>query len=400
MSFPHPIRVFAVLVLTVGVAPAAVGQSGGRGTANTRSAPPMGPPAGLSWVINVSGNAVTQDGSPLPEPATIERLCRGRLSREGRTDFKGYFTLTITFSQPRMGDPESGVETGSGPSLTLVDALQLRMPQSTTSAQRLMLGCELRASLAGFRSSSVLIPMDEVGFGVANVKVGTIVLERMGEAQGTTVSTTSLNAPKDAKKAYDKGHHAIENHKLPEAQQELEKAVQLHPRYAAAWLDLGWVYVQQNQLDKARHAFQEARSADGMFVPAYVGLASLAVRESRWTEAAELSARATQLDGVSFPAAFYYNSLANYRLGNLEQAERSARKAETLGAQRSFPQVSLLLGVMLANRRDYINAADQFRSYLKAAPTAPNADQVRQRLAEVEKLGAADSKADVVAPAK
>jgi tetratricopeptide (TPR) repeat protein len=360
----------------------------------------MGPPAGLNWVINVSGNVITQDGSPLPGPATIERLCRGRLSREGRTDFKGYFTLTITFSQPSMGDPESGAETGSGLGLTLVDALQLRMPQSTTSAQRLMLGCELRASLAGFRSSSVLIPMDEVGFGVANVKVGSIVLERMGEAQGTTVSATSLKAPKDAKRAYDKGHRFAEQNRLRDAQQELEKAVQLYPQYAAAWLDLAWVHTAQNQLEKARNAFEQARNADGMFVPAYVGLASLAVRESRWTEAAELSARATQLDGVGFPAAFYYNSLANYRLGNLEQAERSARKAETLGAQRSFPQINLLLGVMLANRRDYVNAAAQFRSYLKAAPTAPNADQVRQRLAEVEKLGAAESQAEVVPPAK
>jgi tetratricopeptide (TPR) repeat protein len=143
---------------------------------------------------------------------------------------------------------------------------------------------------------------------MGTLEIGTIVVQRMGESQGTTVSATSLNAPKDAKKAFDKGHQAVEQNKLTEAQPELEKAVQLYPQYASAWLDLGWVYSQQNLLEKARNAFQQAHAADDKFVPAYVGLSSIAVRESKWQEAAEQSARATELDGVDFPAAFYYNS--------------------------------------------------------------------------------------------
>ena len=137
-----------------------------------------------------------------------------------------------------------------------------------------------------------------------------------------------------------------------------------------------------------------------MFVPAYVGLSSVALRESRWAEAADLSARATQLDGVGFPGAFYFNAFANYRLGNVEQAEKSARKAESLGAQQSFPQVSLLLGTMLANRGDYVEGAEQLRSYLKAAPAAPNAETVRQQLAELEKRATAESKTPAPPAAK
>ena len=228
---------------------------------------------------------------------------------------------------------------------------------------------------------------------LGTLEIGNIVLQKMGEAEGTTVSATGLGAPKDAKKPFEKGHLALAQNKLAEAQPELEKAVQLYPRYASAWLDLGSVYAQQNQLEKARNAFQQAHVADDKFVPAYVGLASLALRESKWQEAADQSAHATELDGVDFPAAFYYNSLANFRLGNMEQAEKSARQAENLGAQHAFPQVNLLLGVMLANKRDYADAAEQLRSYLKAAPTAPNADKVRQQLADVERLQAAESKA-------
>jgi hypothetical protein len=73
--------------------------------------------------------------------------------------------------------------------------------------------------------------------------------------------------------------------------------------------------------------------------------------------------------------------------------------AKMLGAQSSFPQVSLLLGMVLVNRGDYADAAEQFRSYLKAAPNASNADAVRQQLANLESAGTAESKAQA-APAK
>ncbi len=406
MSFHRTLRLLAVVVLAVGLASAALGQSKGSSSTNrskaTGTAPTGTPPNQL--VMMVSGNVITADGSPLPEPVSIERVCSGHVARKGRTDFKGYFSVDVGEFYSPAGDPESSAESSGVRGLSMIDSLQARMPQSSSSSpvQSMLLGCELRGSLAGFRSSSLRIPLEEVsgGAGLGTFNIGTIVLERMEKAPGATVSATNLNAPKDAKKSYDKGHRAVENNKLPEAQQELEKAVQLYPQYAAAWQDLGWAYAQQNQLDQARNAFTQAHAADGMFVPAYVGLSSLALRESKWAEAADLSARATQLDGVDFPAAFYYNSLANYRLGNMEQAEKSARKAETLGAQRSFPQVSLLLGVMLANRQEYTDAAEHFRSYLKAAPTAPNAEKVRQQLAEVEKLGAAPIKAEAAPPAK
>ena len=401
MRFHRALRLFAIAGLVVALGSAAMGQSRSSSNAARGTIPaPPSQPGGLNPVtIMLSGNVITDDGSQLPAPVFIERVCNGRVSRDGRSDFKGYFTITINAGgQFQFGDSEGSAETGGG-SLNSVGMVTSRVPQAAPALAAALATCELRASLAEFRSSSVHVPLEELGSVVGPVNVGTIVVERMGKAQGVTVSATSLNAPKGAQKAYDSGHHAVENKRLTEAQQQLERAVQLYPQYAGAWQELGWVYTQRNQLDKARNAFEQARAADAMFVPAYVGLSSVALRESHWAEAAELSARATQLNGVDFPAAFYYNSLANYRLGNMERAERSARKAETLGAQRVFPQVNLLLGVMLANRKEYADAADRLRSYLKAIPSAPNADKVRQQLAEVEKQ-AAESKAAPAPPAK
>ncbi len=219
-----------------------------------------------------------------------------------------------------------------------------------------------------------------------------------GNAPGTTISVTGLHAPKDARKAHEKAQHALQKRNLAEAQAELEQAVRLYPQYAAAWTDLGWLYAQQNRLEPARHAFAQARSADQNFVPAYLGLAAVAMRESKWPEVVELSAHAARLDGADFPAAFYYNSLGSFQLGKLDNAEGSARKAEGLDPRHAWPQVSLLLGVILAQKQDYSGAAEEFKSYLKSAPKAANADKVRHQLAELEKLTAAESKTSAAPP--
>lgn len=158
------------------------------------------------------------------------------------------------------------------------------------------------------------------------------------------------------------------------------------------------LYAQQNRLEPARHAFAQARSADQNFVPAYLGLGGVAMRESKWPEVVELSARATRLDGADFPAAFYFNSLGNFQLGKLDNAEGSARKAESLDPRHAWPQVRLLLGVILAQKQDYSGTADELKSYLKSAPKAANADKVRHQLAELEKLTASDSKAAAAPP--
>ena len=50
-----------------------------------------------------------------------------------------------------------------------------------------------------------------------------------------------------------------------------------------------------------------------------------------------------------------------------------------------------LLGVILAARRDFAGAAEQYRTYLALAPQASNATDIRARLDRMEKLSAAAS---------
>ena len=102
--------------------------------------------------------------------------------------------------------------------------------------------------LAGFRSEAVNLAGRRA---LDNPDVGTIVLRRLAKVEGFTFSGTTAFAPKDAKKAYEKGQQAAKKKKWPEAEENLQKAVENYPKFAAAWYELGSVYQQQSKLPQA-----------------------------------------------------------------------------------------------------------------------------------------------------
>src|SRR5258706_14114749 len=95
-----------------------------------------------------------------------------------------------------------------------------------------------------------------------NPDMGTIILHRLGNVEGTTISAVSLRAPKDAKKAFDKANDLLKKKKIPEAQKEFEKAVTAYPEYAAAWYGLGRTLEAQNHADEAHKAYDRSLASD------------------------------------------------------------------------------------------------------------------------------------------
>src|SRR5271169_3538526 len=88
--------------------------------------------------------------------------------------------------------------------------------------------CPVTIRLNGFRTTTGTLRQG-----------ATIVLKRVGDHEGSTISMASLNAPKDAKKAYDKGAAAMSEQKWANAQKDFEKAVAIYPEYSQAWSTRG-----------------------------------------------------------------------------------------------------------------------------------------------------------------
>ena len=403
---------YSVLVLCF-AAPFAFSQTGGQtgggtsGGSTTKTAPPVtSRPTNPQQPqdqrpIFLRGRVMLDDGMPPSESVTIERVCNGRVRRESYTDSRGQFSFQLGAGVPMFQD--ATVDAGFDPARpgftgAPSGSTNFGDRMSSGSSARNLMNCELRASLPGFRLDSIPLAgrlMND------EPDVGTIVLHRLGKVEGTSISATTLRAPKDAKKAFERGTHLLKEHKPTEATQAFAKAVALYPKYAEAMVKLGEIYMDEDRGDDAGKLFQQAIEADAKFIPPYFDLALLTARKHDWKQVADLSDRALALNAYEYPAAYYLNAVGNYNLHNFDVAEKSARMARRLDSQYRLPKIDLVLANILLQRRDYAGAAEQLRSFLNHAPSGAEADAAREMLAHTEsRLAAPAQAANAVATPK
>jgi Tfp pilus assembly protein PilF len=371
------------IILLAQLAAAQRGSTGSSGTTSRTVTPPRTsttPDASIQPVF-VSGKVLLQGGGALPESVPIERVCNSVSRREGYTDTKGQFEfqlgLNTTFQDASESD--SRITPASTP-----------RPGGSASRRPLDLtGCELRAVLAGYQSSVVILRL--TGGDTWQYEVGTIFLKRLGNAPGTTISVTSMAAPKDAMRAYEKAQKA-KAEKPEEAEKYLTKAVEIYPQFAAAWTLLGDIHRQRNEFDAARTDYARAAAADPQFVNPTYGLAVIAMQEKKWDEAVRLSDQVLKLNAGAFPLAYFFSAAANYNLQKFEAAEDSARKFKALDTQHAHPDVCLLLSYVLSHKQDYAGAAHEIRDYLAAAPNSPDAEQLKADAKRYEDLSVSAKK--------
>jgi tetratricopeptide (TPR) repeat protein len=326
----------------------------------------------------IAGKVMLDGGATLPEPVAIERLCNGSVRREGYTDFKGHFHIQLGANFGFQDASENDTRSSTG-------APQRPSGQSGNRGLVNLTGCEFRAVLAGFQSSTVMLRTAGDSF---QTELGTIILKRMGDAKGSTVSLTSMVAPKDAKQAFEKARKALSEDKVDEAVKELDKATQKYPQFAAAWSLLGDIHLQHDQFDRAGEEYKKALAADPQFVNPLYGLALISTQEKKWQDVADYSAQVINLNAYAFPSAYFYNAAANYNVGKFDVAEESARKYKA-GGDKKHPEVSLLLGSVMARKEDYSGAAQQLKDYLALVPNAPNANELQAQISRYEQLSVA-----------
>jgi tetratricopeptide (TPR) repeat protein len=350
----------------------------------TQTPQPVTPPQ----PIFVSGRVMLSDGTPPPDPVVIERLCGGGSPKaEGYTDSKGYFGFEVGRQNSGILQDASQGGFGSDPFSASASGSMLgggNVSAGMGSDQRLMT-CELRARLAGYRSQSVSLANRRA---MDNPDIGIILLHRIGASEGSLVTATIASAPKDSRKAYEKGLDLLKKKKPAEAAKEFEKAVSLYPRHAGAWHELGKLQFDDNQPEAARASFAKAIEADPKYVGPYLSIAVLELRAAHWRELADITDTTVKLDPFDYPQAFFLNAVAHYNLKELDAAEKSARTADQLDTRRQYPQNLQLLGLILAQRQDFAGAAEQFRTYLKVAPQGALAATVQKQLEQAEKISA------------
>ena len=328
--------------------------------------------------IYLSGSVLLSDGTPPPDSVLIERVCNGSVRPEAYTDSKGNFNFQVGGQQ---GAAFADASVGNDPLFQDFGSADIGQQQRGVSPRDLT-GCEIRANLAGFQSDSIMLSFRGA---LDDPEIGIIRLRRLANVDGFTFSITTASAPKNARSAHEKGLANAKKQKWSDAEKEFLKAVQGYPQYAVAWYDLGRVYQQQKKFDDAIRAQTEAIKIDSKFISPYGQLAFLAAVQQKWDDVVVHTSAMLKLNPHVAPDIYFYSAVANYNLQKIDVAENHARQAATLDPQHKNPRINQLLGLILAQRQEYKDAAENLRTYLRLSPNAPDAAAVNQMLAEIEK---------------
>lgn len=245
-----------------------------------------------------------------------------------------------------------------------------------------LVGCQVSASLDGFTSTKLTIANRSLE---DDPSIGTIVLRVDEFAKGSIVSPTTLTASKDAAREFEKAHDDFLNKHADSARRHLEKAVALDPQFAEAWYHLGKLEETSKPQD-ALTAYNKAVAADPKYIPPYEGIAAVAAPLKKWQDVVDATNHSLELNPAGTPQIWYYNAVGNLNIGNKDAAEKSAETSLGMDPSHIAPNTEQLLAVIEAGRGEYKAALTHLRNCLTYTPPGPNADLMKQQIAQLEKV--------------
>jgi tetratricopeptide (TPR) repeat protein len=317
--------------------------------------------------IMLTGSVQLSDGMPLPGAAAIQLVCGGSARTVAHTGVLDSFGFQIGTSRV---SGLSGIANGFSS-----DAASAFHPMAGP------INCDLRAELSGFRSSVIHLSRTTTFDGA---DVGVIWLHRLAAPRGSTVSVTTLAAPKAAKKNFEKGRKLARAGKLEKAASYFQQAVKIHPRFAEAWLDLGFTQYRMESTDAARTSALKAREIDPKLAGIYRILGYIASDEKDWKAAARYLEEAEQLDPLGPALPWYISAVAYYQLHRFDDAERCIRREMQLDQQHQYRRAPFLLGLILVARNDVSSGSRILRDYLASSPDPADVTAANALLRRIE----------------
>jgi tetratricopeptide (TPR) repeat protein len=313
----------------------------------------------------ISGRVALPDGSPPSKLVLVERVCRGITQMGGFADSKGHFSFDLGVLNRDLA---------KGSTIDYQSSHQLAGNQIKPED---LISCEVRASLAGYRSDSLSLTSADKS---PKQQLGTIVLMPLVNGDAALTSSNDGQVPKNARRAYEKGMDAAAEAKWSEAINSFEKATSLYPGYSTGWLSLGMLQGASNNTKAALVSFRHAMDADPNFVLPYLESAIVenTIREPE--KVLEYASKAIQISPGSFPIAYLLNGWANLNLRRYDEAAKSVEEGIKLDKEHHYPDLEFVAGLALLGKGDPEGAEAQLKAYLALAPFGANAAQAQRRL--------------------
>ena len=175
----------------------------------------------------------------------------------------------------------------------------------------------------------------------------------------------------------------LAKHDAAAAEKRLERAVELAPQFAQAWNNLGTIAYQTRRFPLAEKRFREALRQDPDSYEPLVNLGGVLINVYKLDEAVDVNVHAT-LVRPSDALAHSQLGMAYFETRQFDLAVKHLEIARRLDAAH-FSHPQLYLAEIFLRREDKRAAAEVLEDFLRHHPDYPQAEIMRQRIAELRR---------------
>jgi tetratricopeptide (TPR) repeat protein len=192
------------------------------------------------------------------------------------------------------------------------------------------------------------------------------------------VSARELTIPEKAKREYAEAGRKVTARDFEGAIAHLRRAVEIAPRYAAAWNHLGTIAYQKQRYTDAEGFFRKGIEADPEAYEPIVNLGGVLLNLNNVDEAWQFNVEAV-LRRPNDALAHSQLGMTYLAMQKLDLAEKHLLEARKLDAAH-FSHPQLHLTEVYIRKNDPERAADQLEDFLAHHPDYPTAAKMREAI--------------------
>jgi Tfp pilus assembly protein PilF len=192
------------------------------------------------------------------------------------------------------------------------------------------------------------------------------------------------DVPKDAVSNYEKGIEKVSKDDAKGAISDFDAAIATYPNFAAAYYEKGAAQLKTNDFDGALASFVKAITIKPDYFEAKYGYARAEFEKKNYEVAAAALNDVLQKH-KEMAEAHLYLGISLFYLKNVDAAENELKIAVATKGGEKLALSYLYLGQIYSQKKRNQEAVQQLEKYLELLPKAPNADRIKNAIADLKK---------------
>ena len=199
---------------------------------------------------------------------------------------------------------------------------------------------------------------------------------------GESVSALDAAAPEDARKDLQKGRDLlVKGKEIDKSLKYFQRAIAAYPKYSEAYLLMGIAFSSQEKWQEAEEALQKSVDLNKNNTAATIALGAAQNQQKKYAQAEKTLLQAVSLAPDSADAQFELGN-TYWGLQRWADAEQHVAKANVLRPNNSGQHI--LMGNILLRERNVEGALQQYKEAVQIDPNGPFADSGRQMVTKIE----------------